>query len=565
MLHELRKICRPIVWGLILAILVGSASTISSISLMGLSAWLIASAALQTPLYMLSLAIVGVRFCGISRAVLRYLERYVAHNVGFSLFTKFRVIVLAKVIEALPFKRQTANGDAFEIIVNAVDSLRDSCLRFFLPPIITSISAILIAIWIGIYDYTMMAIVLLSWICLAIALPYKMWLDYRKIPVLKFSLAKDVLEFYEGNKELLVFAYAKSRLAKVERSITEYQAYRTDLFKLKLKANLYGEILLGLFFVCSLWWLMQLVQNEHFSAIIAITILLVFQAVLEALAMLPALVEHFDEAYKRWHDLVPFMNSKNQNIIEHRQASSGTEKTAELAIENLSYGYEHRLLHDLNITLNKGEKTLIIGPSGCGKSTLFFVLTRLLKQQQGHIFLQGKDYEALSIDDVRKKYAVSFQEHHIFNMSIRDNFKMIYEDISDAEILKALAKVYMLDFVEKVGLDYILHSDGQNLSGGQKHRIQIAICLAKQKDIILLDEPTSGLDIKTANNLCKEIMQSYKNTTMLVASHDISLINYFDNIIICDEEKIIEQGQIKTLLQEQNSYLRDLVKFKNLI
>ena len=79
---------------LLLAILVGTISTLSSISLMGLSAWLIASAALQPPLYVLSLAIVGVRFCGVMRAVFRYLERYFTHKVGFSLFTSFRVFVL---------------------------------------------------------------------------------------------------------------------------------------------------------------------------------------------------------------------------------------------------------------------------------------------------------------------------------------------------------------------------------------------------------------------------------------------------------------------------------------
>lgn len=564
MLQELKQICRPVVWGLVLAIFVGSASTISSISLMGLSAWLISSAALQTPLYMLSLAIVGVRFCGISRAVLRYLERYVAHNVGFSLFTKFRVIVLAKVIAALPFKRQTANGDAFEIIVNAVDSLRDSCLRFFLPPIITSISAICIAIWVGFYDSMIMAIVLLSWICLAVVLPYIIWLEYRKLPAFKFALAKDILEFYDGNKELIVFNYVQTRLKEVRCSIDEYQSYRTVLFKIKLKANLYGEFLLGLFFVCSLGLLVEIVNKGQLNAVIAITILLVFQAVLESLAMLPALVEHFDEAYKRWQDLVPFMTDKSGCELQV-EAIKSRDKTHELFIDNLAYGYEKILLSNLNIRLAKGEKTLIIGPSGCGKSTLFYVLTALLKQKQGDIFLQGINYANLSIEDIRAKYAVSFQEHHIFNLSIRDNFKMIYEDISDAEILKALEQVYMLEFVNKVGLDYILQSDGNNLSGGQKHRIQIAICLAKQKDIILLDEPTSGLDIKTANNLCREIMQSYKDTTMLVTSHDISLINYFDNIIICDDEKIIEQGKIKMLLADRNSYLAKLTAFKNLI
>ena len=114
MVQILSNMIRPVVWSLLLAILVGTISTLSSISLMGLSAWLIASAALQPPLYVLSLAIVGVRFCGVMRAVFRYLERYFTHKVGFSLFTSFRVFVLTKIIKALPFKQQTENGEIYE-------------------------------------------------------------------------------------------------------------------------------------------------------------------------------------------------------------------------------------------------------------------------------------------------------------------------------------------------------------------------------------------------------------------------------------------------------------------
>ena len=153
MVQILSNMIRPVVWSLLLAILVGTISTLSSISLMGLSAWLIASAALQPPLYVLSLAIVGVRFCGVMRAVFRYLERYFTHKVGFSLFTSFKVFVLTKIIKALPFKQQTENGDAFDLIVNAVDNLRDSFLRFFffcLPKI--SVSEITMNFSIG-YSY----------------------------------------------------------------------------------------------------------------------------------------------------------------------------------------------------------------------------------------------------------------------------------------------------------------------------------------------------------------------------------------------------------------------------
>lgn len=208
---------------------------------------------------------------------------------------------------------------------------------------------------------------------------------------------------------------------------------------------------------------------------------------------------------------------------------------------------------------------MIVGTSGCGKSTLFYVLMRLLYPLKGNIFIQGKNYDDLDEKSIREHFAVAFQEHHIFNLSIRDNFKMLYEDITDEEIYKSLENVYLLDFANQVGLDYIVGNDGNKLSGGQKHRLQLAICLAKQKDIILLDEPTAGLDIKTTNNICSQLMKKYQKQTMIVTSHDISLLRFFDDIIICGEEKIIEQGNIKKLLLREDSYLNKLIRYKNFI
>lgn len=561
MIQEFKQIIKPIIFILFLALFIGTVSTLSSISLMGLSAWLIASAALQPPLYVLSLAIVGVRFCGIMRAVFRYLERYLTHNVGFSLFTNFRTIILNKIIEALPFQRQTAKGDAFELIINAVDKLRDNCLRFFFPPFIVSFCIIIVVIWVSWYEFNFSLLLLSAWVIFMLILPYGAWNFYCKIVKIKFKLAEEIMEFYEGNTELIVYDYVITRLEKINLAIDEYQKYHQKLFKLKLKISLISEIVMGLYITLCLALAVYLVLEQGFNPIMAITILLVFQAILEAVSIIPLLVEYIYEANECWQDLRLFIHKKTvigeTNSIEHEQNV--------LSLKNVAYGYKEILLKNVDISLLKGQKTLIIGPSGCGKSTLFYVLTRLLYPIQGHLGVNGQDYNSLDDDEIREYFAVSFQDHHIFNLSIRDNFKILYKDISDEEIYEALRKVYLIDFVNKVGLDYILINDGANLSGGQKHRLQLAMCLARQKEIILLDEPTAGLDIKTSKDLCAQIMENYKEQTMLVSSHDISLLNYFDNIIICEAGKIIEQGKIKILLARSNSYLNKLIKYKNLV
>ena len=558
MVQILSNMIRPVVWSLLLAILVGTISTLSSISLMGLSAWLIASAALQPPLYVLSLAIVGVRFCGVMRAVFRYLERYFTHKVGFSLFTSFRVFVLTKIIKALPFKQQTENGDAFDLIVNAVDNLRDSFLRFFLPPIITTISVFILSIWFFLYSYDLMILLISSWLIFMIVIPYMTWRRYLKLKKHKFLLTQEIIEFYEGNRELSFYNYDKYRLKNINHSIEQYQQYQQNLFKLKLKVNLCSEFIMGAYLVICLAISIYLVNTQDFNPIMAITIILTYQAVLEVLAS------------KRWQDLAIFMQEKKfiadtNNEIKSENQEDKQSKDVQLLLKDLAYGYDKVLLKDINLSIKKGNKILIVGTSGCGKSTLFYVLMRLLYPLKGNIFIQGKNYDDLAEKSICEHFAVAFQEHHIFNLSIRDNFKMLYEDITDEEIYKSLENVYLLDFVKQVGLDYIVGNDGNKLSGGQKHRLQLAICLAKQKDIILLDEPTAGLDIKTTNNICSQLMEKYQKQTMIVTSHDISLLRFFDDIIICGEEQIIEQGNIKKLLLREDSYLNKLIRYKNFI
>ena len=563
MINELKIVFRPLSIGLSITIIVGMLAGLSSICLMGLSAWLIASAALQPPLYILSLAIVGVRFCGIMRAILRYFERYLSHKAAFALFTKFRIVVLQKIIMALPFKRQTSNGDVYTIIVEAIDKIRDDFLRFFLPPLTATLSCLIVMIWASFYNAILVCILLIAWFIFIVIIPSIVWFFYQKQKHIQLALPEDVLEFYEGGKEFFAYNFSEKKLAKTKKAISEYQNERSKYFSLKSKVELICEILLGLFIIVILQVVIYLTTHQQITAIMAITFLLTGQAVMEILAVIPSLIEYLDEAKYSLAELKPFMKKMPINSLDKKIMDKNTE--AILKLENISYGYKKPLCQNMSFALYKGKRTLLVGSSGIGKSTLFYLLTRLIEPFSGNMYLKGKNYLSWDKQKWRNHFAVTFQEHHIFNLSIRDNFKIFYPDITDEEIWQALARVQMTKFVQKYSLDYMLASDGENLSGGQKHRIQLAISLARKKDIILLDEPTAGLDIVSAHEFLKQLIVVNKEATMLVSSHDLSIVNYFDDIIIMGEQKVIEQGNIKILLQNSNSYLCKMMQYNNLI
>lgn len=563
MVSELKIVLRPLLAGLSAAVVIGTLAGLSSVSLMGLSAWLIASAALQPPLYVLSLAIVGVRFCGIMRALLRYLERYLSHKVAFALFTDLRTAVLRKIIAALPFKRQTSNGDAYTIIVEAVDKIRDDFLRFFLPPFTATFSCFAVMIWANFYNVVLVYVLSAAWLVFIIIMPLAVRYFYQDCRYRQSSLPQEILEFYEGGRELFAYNFSGKKLKEAKQAIDIYQQQRNKRFRLKCRIELICEVLLGLFMVVILQTVICLTWENEINAVMAIAFLLTMQSVLEILATVPALVEYLDEAGRSLMELKLFMKEPQDRQQKEFVPDKNTQAVLEL--KNISYGYKEPLCRNMSFSLYKGRRVLLVGSSGTGKSTLFYLLMRLIEPICGNMYLNGKDYTAWDKQKWRLYFAASFQEHYIFNLSIKDNFKMFYPDITDEEIWRALRAVQLEKFGQKYGLDYVLAAGGINLSGGQKHRMQLAISLARKKDIILLDEPTAGLDIVSAHEFLKQLMAADKEAAMLVASHDLSIADYFDDVIIMGEQKIIEQGDIKMLMQNENSHLHKMMKYNNLI
>lgn len=159
----------------------------------------------------------------------------------------------------------------------------------------------------------MMILLLSAWFLFMFVIPYIAWQTYQKFIKYKFALNEEILEMFEGNTELLVYNYATYRLNFVERAINEYQMYQQQLAKIKLKINFISEILLGAYITICVAIAIYLVNMQGLNAIIVITMVLTIQAVIEALVVIPALLEHVHEAVLKWQEIVPYLKEdKNQ-------------------------------------------------------------------------------------------------------------------------------------------------------------------------------------------------------------------------------------------------------------
>ena len=239
----------------------------------------------------------------------------------------------------------------------------------------------------------------------------------------------------------------------------------------------------------------------------------------------------------------------------------GTETVdgKEIKLENVTFSYDGKrdVLKNVNMTFPEKGMTAIVGESGCGKSTVVNMLVGAFRPQNGEVTVGGKQLEKLSRENWYSHLSAVSYNTYIFNESVRDNFKMAKENVSDEEIFAALEKVNLKEFIEENGgLDKVITEDANNISGGQKQRLALAIALVSDKDIYVFDEATSNIDIDSEAIIMKNIKAISESRSVIVISHRLANVVPADNIYYMEEGEIKESGSHEKLMAARQGYAR---------
>ena len=223
-----------------------------------------------------------------------------------------------------------------------------------------------------------------------------------------------------------------------------------------------------------------------------------------------------------------------------------------LRSEELLKVYKKRtVVNRVSIEVNQGEIVGVLGPNGAGKTTSFYIITGLVKPDEGKVFLENEDITHLPMYQ-RAQKGVGYlpQEASVFRkLTVEENIRAILEmtPLSKSEQAQKLEQL-----LEEFSLTKIRKSKGEVLSGGERRRTEIARCLATSPKFILLDEPFAGVDPIAVEDIQSIVYQlKKKNIGILITDHNVQeTLNITDRVYLLYEGKILKQGRPADLVQD---------------
>ncbi|NKX54893.1 thiol reductant ABC exporter subunit CydD [Arthrobacter sp. E918] len=508
------------------ALCFGVGATLCAIALAGLSGWLIVAASEQPPMLHLMTAVVGVRFFGIGRAVLRYQERLHLHEAVFESTDRLRVQLWNGLLQRPEgWRRLARGGGALERLVGDVDELRDVAPRAVFAPLVgllTTAASCLVTALLLPAGLGWQLLLGLAGVLGAPALTR--WAD-RSAQAAAVGLKGRSLT---GVSRLLGAAgdlAANGAAGPVRAEVLALGDATVAQLRRSAWAQGLGHAVTAL--ACSLSALAMTAAAETAVAGgtapgAAAVVILMQLALIEPYTAVNTAVQQWGAWRRLGERVLPDLGSPDPDAARPEVPGPEAGPVASLALRGTTYRYPGQaqpVFAGLDLQVRRGEWLAVTGTSGSGKSTLLGVLLGFLAPEEGSCLVNGRPGSAAG------RLAWTPQEAHLFDSSLRANLLLArsrQDRPAEEDLLAVLEAVGLGSFVAGLpdGLETRIGPGGHHLSGGQRQRVAVARALLTSADVVLLDEPAAHLDREAAADLLADLRRALADKAVVLVTHD---------------------------------------------
>ncbi|KAI4887709.1 hypothetical protein NFI96_025031, partial [Prochilodus magdalenae] len=246
--------------------------------------------------------------------------------------------------------------------------------------------------------------------------------------------------------------------------------------------------------------------------------------------------------------------------LEHTSVPAGWPTAGHIEISNFGIRYRADLelaIHDINVTIEGGEKVGIVGRTGAGKSSLTLGLFRIIEAAQGEIRIDGVNIADMGLHELRSRITIIPQDPVLFSGSLRMNLDP-FDGYSDEEVWRALELAHLKNFVSGLPdkLNHECSEGGENLSLGQRQLVCLARALLRKTKILVLDEATAAVDLETDNLIQSTIRTQFDDCTVLTIAHRLNTIMDYTRVLVLDKGQMAEFDSPSNLLAKKGIFYK---------
>lgn len=573
---------------LALALFLGIIAAVFSSALMVTAGYLIsASATAPGAIMLLQFPLIFIRVFGVGRPPIKHVERYVSHDWVFKMSSLLRCDLWLSLGNGKLTSRSKNLGNILGLLSSDIAHIQNLYLRCIFPSVIAFTLYLIVLLAAGLLSLPLLLGLCISLSIIVFVFPLWSVLVNGARSIRRRQLERQLYDEMTDSCLGIVDLQCSTRKQQQKDRLGELCHRIDELRVAELRFDRCRNMLAQLLFVVSILAILYSLSS-HFSqgySAFSLTDLnerlnfpshwiaawtLGFLPVIELFSPLSnsalEALRHMDsiEALNRlervsFTETVQTMSAPPQELSEDFDISASPL----IDVHGLSFSYpasQTQLLKDISLSINKGDKLAILGRSGVGKSSFISLLLGEFEPSEGQILLGGTPAHKLS--SYHKYVAVLEQQSYLFNTTLAENLRITAPEASDEELYEVLRRVGLEEKLKSLpqGLYSMVQEAGFDLSGGERHRLCLARVLLQNCPIVVLDEPTAGLDVKTEQAVLDTIFEVFKDSTLLIVTHQLSLMRYVDKLIFFSQGKLAFQGSPQQL-EKSNEYYQRLLTF----